>query len=111
MNLPLTKKTGNTHIVINQRKKQTIPVADIIMCEGLMNYTLIYMSSGRKIISAHTLKIFEMALNGIGFNRIHRKYLINNQRCIGFDRNNSNLTMVNGMIVVISRRRLNNFLI
>jgi two-component system, LytTR family, response regulator len=110
MNLPLTKKAGYAHVVINQKKNQTIPLADIVMCEGIVNYTLIYMRNGRKIVTAHTLKSFEISLNETGFNRVHRKYLINNQHCIGFDRDNSSLRMGNGMIIAISRRRLSNFL-
>jgi hypothetical protein len=62
MNLPLTKKAGNSHVIINQKSSKTLPIADIIMCKGCVNYTIIYLNNGRTIVTAHTLKSFENSL-------------------------------------------------
>jgi two-component system, LytTR family, response regulator len=96
MNLPLTKKAGYAHVVINQKKKHTLALADIVMCEGFVNYTLIYLNNGRKIVTAHTLKSFENSLNESGFTRIHRAYLINYQHYSSFDKDNVNFSDFEG---------------
>lgn len=107
MYLPLIQKSGKTHITIDQKRSKTIPLKDIIMCEGYVNYTLIYMHSGQKILIAHTLKYFEKTLVESGFSRVHRKYLINYSHSKGFDSNSKSVIMENGIEVSVSRRRLN----
>lgn len=109
MNLPLTNKAGNPHVIINQRLSETLPLADIILCEGCVNYTIIYMNNGRKILTSHTLKLFEIALQELGFTRIHRTYLINYQYCTSFDKDNNLVLMKNGVELNVSRRRRNAF--
>ncbi len=109
MNIPLTQKAGNSHVIINQKLSKTLPLADIVMCEGCINYTIIYMNSGRKIVSAHTLKSFESAFNESGFTRIHRAYLINYQHYSSFDRDSNLVLMKNGVALNVSRRRLKAF--
>jgi two-component system, LytTR family, response regulator len=109
MNLPLTQKAGNSHVIINQRLSKTLPIADIVLCEGCVNYTIIYMNNGRKIVSSRTLKSFENTLFESGFTRIHRAYLINYQHYSSFDKDNGLVLMKNGVELNVSRRRLNAF--
>lgn len=109
MNIPLTKKAGNPHVIINQRLSKTLLISDIVMCEGCINYTIIYLNNGRKIVSSHTLKSFENTLYDSGFTRIHRSYLINYQYYRSFDKDNNLVLMKNGVELNVSRRRLGFF--
>jgi two-component system LytT family response regulator len=109
MNLILTKKEGNLHVIVNRRLSKTLPLADIIMCEGWINYTIIYLNNGRKIISSHTLKSFEDTLYESGFARIHRAYLINYNHYSSFNKDTNTILMKNGTKLNVSRRRLNSF--
>jgi two-component system, LytTR family, response regulator len=109
MNLPMTKKAGNSHVIINQRLSKTLPIADIVLCKGCINYTIIYLNNGRKIVSSRTLKSFESTLHKSGFTRIHRPYLINYQHYISFDKDNGLVLMKNGIELNVSRRRLSAF--
>jgi two-component system, LytTR family, response regulator len=106
MNLPITQKAGNNHVVINQKLSRTLPLHEIVMCEGRINYTVIYMKSGKMIVSAHTLKSYENALSELGFTRIHRAYLINSQHYGSFDSLKSTVLMKNGIALSVSRRRV-----
>ena len=109
MNLPITQKAGNLHMIINQRLSKTLPLADIIMCEGWINYTIIYLNNGRKVISSHTLKSFEDTLHESGFARIHRAYLINYSHYSSFNKDTNMVLMKNGTELNVARRRLNSF--
>jgi two-component system, LytTR family, response regulator len=66
-----------------------IKVADIIRCEGLVNYTRIHLISGEAIICSKTLLEFEKILTKYNFLRIHKSHLINLNLVQGFTRGNS----------------------
>jgi two-component system, LytTR family, response regulator len=106
MIIPITQKAGKYHVIINQKLSRTLPVHEIVMCEGRINYTVIYMKSGRTILSSHTLKSFEMALSELGFTRIHRAYLINYQHYGSLNIGSNTVLMKNGFELSVSRRRL-----
>jgi two-component system, LytTR family, response regulator len=54
-----------------------VKVSDIIRCEGLINYTKIYLRSGETITCSKTLLDFERHLIQRNFFRIHKSNLIN----------------------------------
>ncbi len=50
---------------------------DILRCESDSNYTHIFLTSGKKITTAKTLKDVEENLVGLDFYRIHQSHLVN----------------------------------
>lgn len=55
-----------------------IILEDIIYCKAQDNYTE-FVLNGKKIITSKALKIYDQKLNGSGFIRIHRSFLINSK--------------------------------
>lgn len=51
--------------------------SEIIRCESDSNYTHIFLSNGKKITTAKTLKDVEENLKGLSFYRIHQSHLVN----------------------------------
>lgn len=77
--------------------------ADILYCEGDRNYTYVHFVGGRKTFVSTTLGIIEARLDGRGFRRINRSYLVNADHVLNYDRDE--VTLVNGRILPIARRR------
>jgi len=90
-------------MVVDEKKRKKIRVSDIIYCEGDINYTTMKLITGKTIISAYSLKLFENALDG--FLRIHRKYLVNPKFISGQDAENLTITLQKNIVLNVSRRR------
>ena len=88
-----------------QRSKKNIPLHEIIMLQGNVNYSLVYMQGGRKIMIPRTLKIFEELLGNHNFLRIHRGYLINCDHLLRIDDLHEEAFLTNDLQASISRRR------
>lgn len=57
---------------------EIVPISSILYCEAADNFTKFYFEEGQQpLLICRTLKYFEDVLNGHGFLRIHRSYLIN----------------------------------
>ena len=87
--------SGNVPKPENQLDKLGIPgrngivflkISEIIRCEGLVNYTKIYLKSGETITCSKTLLEFDKQLNHCNFFRIHKSHLINLLYIEGFTR-------------------------
>lgn len=63
-----------------------IKITDIVRCEGLVNYTKIYLKTGEAITCSKTLVEFEQHLIPRNFFRIHKSHLINLHFIEGFTR-------------------------
>lgn len=87
----IKKKENTLHNRVLQPKKEqvkdkiTIPVQHgfevlevehILYCQADDNYTNIYLTDGKKLVSK-TLKYFEDILKPSGFARVHKSYLVN----------------------------------
>jgi DNA-binding LytR/AlgR family response regulator len=96
-------ETINTnHIQIGSRIK--IDANELICLESNMNYTLVYLQNGSKILSSTTLKTIESRLKPYkNFIRINRGNIIN----IDFIKIDENLNchLPNKRMVTFSRRR------
>lgn len=75
------------------------------MFRGQINYTSIYLLSGKVLVVPRTIKIFENLLSEYAFIRTHRAYLVNEIHLKEYDALNSCMKMSNDMTVPISRRR------
>jgi two-component system LytT family response regulator len=96
-----------------QTSKLVIPTANgyslenkelIIYCEGMGNYTKIYLSTGKEMIMSKTLKTIELSL-GDNFCRIHKSYLVNNNHILRYSRSNGyKITLTNDTVLDVSYR-------
>lgn len=79
---------------------------DIVRCESDSNYTYIFLTSGKKILLAKTLKEIEESLLGLSFFRIHQSHLINMNHVNRFSKSEgSYVVMSDGSNLNISRNR------
>ena len=92
-------------LCLNKRSKIYVFLCDIVVLKGQANYTIFVLSDGREKIVPHTLKYFEDYLSDFGFQRVHRGNIINTKFIQDYQEQNSFLTMNNGMVIPISRRR------
>lgn len=88
-----------------QRTKKNIPLHEIIMLQGDINYSLFYLQSGRKVLIPRTLKIFEALLENYNFLRTHRGFLINCDHLLRIDKLQEEAFLTNDLQASISRRR------
>lgn len=76
---------------------------EIVRLEASSNYTNIYFSNKKKMVTAKVLKEFVHLLEPLGFVRTHRTHLVNRQHilCITPD---GNVIMKDESVAEISRR-------
>jgi DNA-binding LytR/AlgR family response regulator len=87
------------------RSRKWIPLQEIIMLQGEVNYTLIHLISGRKLLIPRTLKLFENILINHDFLRTHRGYIINCDHLQSIDNEGDTVNLSNNLQASISRRR------
>jgi two-component system, LytTR family, response regulator len=115
-NLQLLALQENIRNVEHQGKKiilktsdniYLVGLKDIICCESDNNYTCIYTSDGRNILISKTLKEYDTMLNGCGFYRVHKSFLINLAHILRFEKQDGGfIVLTNDMkIPVASRKR------
>jgi DNA-binding LytR/AlgR family response regulator len=77
----------------------------VILIKGDINYTKFYLKGGKEKTVAHSIKFFENHLQNNGFLRVHRSFMINPNYVETYNSEQEILTMTNGQIANISRRR------
>lgn len=83
---------------------------DIWLCESDGNYSNIYLSDGRKILSTLTLKKLEEILTERNFFRVHKSYIININAIKKISKTENGLILLeNNLEVPIARRRREEF--
>lgn len=83
-----------------------VEVNSIIRCQGESNYTHIYFTDRKPVLSAKSLIEFEELLGEYGFIRVHKAHLVNLNHVTSLSKNDGGiLTLSNGDTVLISRRR------
>ena len=87
------------------------PLNDIIYCEAEINYTHFFLTSKNKILGTKTLKEYEEMLDDYDFIRVHKSHLINLHHVKNYTRGEGGtVTMSNGAVVEVSRRKKEEFL-
>lgn len=94
---------GNTFDAVRAIQKAQIIPPDIVRIEADTNYSIVHLTSGKKIILAKTLKQFQEMLDPQSFVRPCRSHLINT-RFIK-KASETQVTLKNGVQLPISRRR------
>ena len=88
-------------------KKKSLPIEEVTRIEADINYSRLFLASGKRIILARTLKAYEKDLP-FPFLRVNRSCMIN----INFLHRNQmpedkTIRMIDGTEIAISRRRMN----
>jgi two-component system, LytTR family, response regulator len=81
-----------------------IPPADIFYCTALSNYTQLFLKDETMFTVARTLKETEEMLDGFGFLRTHKSFLVNKKHILQINTNGS-IVLTNKKEIEISRRR------
>ena len=87
------------------RQRKYVPLEEIIMLEGVVNYTILHLRSGRKMLIPRTLKLFEIILGNYDFLRTHRGFMINCGHLQSVDSEGITMILTNNLHASISRRR------
>lgn len=88
-----------------------VKTSDILYCNGEGAYTYFYLKSGERIVTSKNLGAYEKQLEAFGFFRSHKSYLVNMGEVKSFKKTGiENLTMSNGDIICVSKRKKNHFL-
>ncbi len=90
---------------------EIINLDEIIRCEADSNYTLFFLSNGKKIIVSKSLNNFEKMLSDVYFCRVHSKYLINLRYVKHYTKGKGGqIIMQDGSTVYVSESRKNYFI-
>ncbi|MBA4850566.1 LytTR family DNA-binding domain-containing protein [Emticicia sp. BO119] len=81
---------------------------EIVYLEAQINYTILHLKNGRKIVSSTTLKYHQADSCLDGFLRVHRSYLINPDfiKNIVRERTKTIAQLLDGRELEVSRRRV-----
>ena len=99
------QKGNNNILVLNHKTSSKVLINSVILIEGDINYTKFYLEGGKEKLVAHTIKFFESYLETHGFLRVHRAFMVNPNYVKAYNSEQEFLTMTNGQIANISRRR------
>jgi two-component system LytT family response regulator len=95
--------TTTDHLIFIETEK-------IVYCESDSNYTIVFLSTGEKVIVSKTLKDVEEILEGSDFFRIHASYLINMKHVTKFTRGDGGyVVMSNNQHITVSRKKKDEF--
>jgi two-component system LytT family response regulator len=88
-----------------------IDLADLIRCEADGKYTWCSIMNGNKLHSTRSLKDFEEQLEQFGFCRVHHAHLISLHHIKNYAKGEGGqITMANGDVVTVSKRKKEEFL-
>ncbi|HBF21286.1 MAG: DNA-binding response regulator [Owenweeksia sp.] len=90
---------------------QFVVLGDIIRLEADGNYTWIWLTKGKKMLSSHNLKEYQDLLSDTFFFRAHHSHLINLQHVDKYHRGEGgSISMCDGSEVPLAKRRKKPFL-
>jgi two-component system, LytTR family, response regulator len=79
---------------------------DIVRMEGQDNYTVLFLTSGEKVASSKTIRVYEDMLANKNFFRVHKSHIINIEHMKKFMRGEGGgVIMADGKEIEVSRRR------
>ena len=112
-NTVLTTKSNNItgKITIPQQNGfEVINVTDILFCKADDNYTEIYLTNSKKLVSK-TLKHIQESLQSYAFARIHKSYLVNVNAIVKYKKGKGgSVILTNGKEVMVSSSQKANLL-
>ena len=99
------QKGNESLLILNQKTSSKIPINKVILIKGNINYTTFYVDGGKDRVVARSIKFFESHLITHGFLRVHRAFMINPNYIKEYSLTQEIVTMKNGHLATISRRR------
>lgn len=103
-NLKNTQPSFDKLAIPTLEKTYFFNLEDIVYCEGSNNYTHFHFMKQPPVIASRTLKEYEEMLEGCGFVRVHKSYLVNRQH-ISYLNREGTLRLSNGKNIPVSRRK------
>lgn len=96
-------KTIENTFQISIGGRQKVCPDEVIMLQADINYSIVYLSDGKKLIVATTLKKLEERFRPFAFIRMNKTYMVNAQFVVEYQENALKLT--NSQVICFSRRR------
>ncbi|MFN7706013.1 MAG: LytR/AlgR family response regulator transcription factor [Chryseotalea sp.] len=88
-----------------------IDLSEIIRCEADINYSVIHLKTGLKVVSSKSLGEYEQLLDTMGFLRIHKSHIINLDHIKSYIKGDGGvIIMADGAHIPVSRRQRDEFL-
>lgn len=91
--------------IFNKDEYISIRFSDIMYCEADGNYTHIYNSLGKSLLSSKNLKKIEDIIENKDFHRVHRSYLVNLKHIKQYTRDGIIIMSNNAEILISTRNR------
>lgn len=88
-----------------------VTTKEIVHLEASESYTTLFLSTGNRLVSSKTIKVYEDHLPASDFYRVHKSHIINvTHHLKEFNRTEGNMAiMSNGTHVPVSRRKVTEF--
>ena len=102
-----SRTNGNKRIALPMTDKiDYIEINAIIKCQGEANYTRFYLTGGKEYLVSKSLVEYEEILNGFGFIRTHKSFVVNLAHIVSFVKADGGyLLMSDQSSVPVSRRK------
>ncbi|MDO9000701.1 MAG: LytTR family DNA-binding domain-containing protein [Bacteroidota bacterium] len=107
INQPQKKK-----IIINSKFGiESVDANQIIFLESKSNYTLIWLSNYKTILTSKTLKEFELQLSApeMNFMRVHNSFLINLNHVSRYLKEQETIIMINEQLIPLAKSKKSSF--
>lgn len=91
-----------------QKTLDFVLLEQIIRCEGLQNYTRIFLGNGKSIISSCNIGVYKKALSKFDFFSCHKSHLINKKHILRYHKDGK-VEMTDASLVPVSRRKKGDF--
>ncbi|AYQ31645.1 LytTR family transcriptional regulator [Runella sp. SP2] len=102
--LPPLKESRLSHIFVHVGGiPRPIDKFQIVYMQSEVNYTRLFLKSGKSYLESKTLKHFNEVLGNVDFVRIHKSYLVNAKHIVAMTPDN--VLLLNGEELPISRRK------
>ncbi len=99
-----------SYIVIPDLKGyEFIPFKELMHCEGWQKYTKFHLASGKTFVSSYCLGTFKQRLLDQGFVITHKSHVVNPEFIKRYLKEGI-LSMVDGSVVPVSRRKREDFI-
>lgn len=104
-----------TNTLIHLGSRKSISPSSILLLKADINYTIIFLDDGSKLLSSTTIGVLEKRLKGFNFFRPNRSFIINLQFIEQFQDKATtghlpNILLKNKDAITLSRRKTTEFL-
>ena len=109
-----SQNSTNAQVKITLATKESLELVrpeEISYCESDSNYTMVYLTDGRKKLISRTLREFEDMLEPLGFCRSHNSFLVNMNEVREYVKTDGGyLVMKNGVTIPVSKTKRENLM-